>query len=63
MSKYIVTALEIVKILGLEETDENITKYIELVKDKSYTEKYVEQAITICTPITAIEQDFNKGAK
>ncbi len=57
MSKYIVTALEIVKILGLEETDENITKYVEMVKDKSYVEKYVEQAITNSVPY-----DYKKGA-
>ena len=61
MSKYLSIALEIVKILGLEETDENILKYSKVVEQKSFIEKYVEQALT--TEHEQVNLDYNKGAQ
>lgn len=42
MSNYIITAVELVKIMNLEPTDENIIKYTKLVAEKSKAEKAVD---------------------
>ncbi len=46
MSKYITVALDIVKILGLEESDENILRYAKIIKDKGLAEKEVDKLVS-----------------
>lgn len=43
MTKYIVTAVELVRLLKLDDTDENIIKYTQIVKNKYIAEKAVEE--------------------
>jgi hypothetical protein len=42
MSNYIITAVEIVKVLGLEPTDANIIKYLNIVKNRANAEKALD---------------------
>ncbi len=49
--------MDIVKILNLEETDENILKYAKIIKDKSLVEKEVDMRIANGTLLN----DFYKG--
>lgn len=65
MSNYIITAVEIVKILGLETTDENIIKYTSIVKDQSIAQNTVENwAVNTSEKFinNPVLKDFQKGS-